>query len=204
MDQLDRLSTQDIRQMLKGEHKSQQSIQVGYEGETVFVKREIGDTWTDEDGNTWEQREGYKVKHGKFDDLRRELRTFTNCRREECTCHKPNRLDEKMRVLHGMCFDCVVEYEHELRLENKFDDYAREKVRNNALAWLKEAEADKDAIIAELSKMTFVNEFGKVENWQTGINPEELKERIESEFESFKTDFIAKLEKGIETPNEGN
>ena len=35
-----------------------------------FVKREVGEQWTDDDGTLWEQRKGYKVKLGKLSKLK--------------------------------------------------------------------------------------------------------------------------------------
>jgi hypothetical protein len=101
-----------------------------------------------------------------------------------------------MKSIHGMCFDCVVEMEHKIRLEGRWDEYERQKVKENALAWLAEAERDKNAIAEELSKVEFANSFGDVEKWNTGTTKEELLKKIEEEFQKFKEDFIQKLENG--------
>ena len=49
----------------------------------------------------------------------------------------PKKIDQKMKRIHGMCFDCVVDMEHKIRLEGKWDEYEKRKVKENALAWLK-------------------------------------------------------------------
>lgn len=191
-------SLQDVKKLLAGEHDSQQKVQVGY---TVTNKedteiRQVGDKWFDADGNEWEQKNGYKVKLGKVwqQELHEYLNTFTNCPKETCTCGMPKRLDEKMRRIHGMCFDCVIDMEHKIRLEGKWDDYEKRKVKDNAIAWLAEAERDKNLIADELSRLEFSNDFGDIEKWKTSINKEELLEKIEKEFEEFKKNFIEKLE----------
>ena len=99
-----------------------------------------------------------------------------------------------MRVIHGMCFDCVIEMEHKLRIQGKYAEYEREKMKQNALAWLKEAERDKNLIAEELSKAEFVNSFGDVEKWDVNTTKEELLRKIEEEFQKFREDFIQKLE----------
>lgn len=197
---IDKLTGEDIRQMVKGEHSSQNKIQVTVGGEYApTITRKVGDKWTDADGNEWEQKEGYATKLGKDwqQDLRQELNTFANCPKEVCTCTLPKRLDKKMKAIHDMCFDCVIEMEHRLRIQGKYEEYEKEKLKKNALAWLAEAEADKEMIADTLSKLEFTNEFGDVEKWHTNVNKEELLTKISQEFEQFKKEFLEKLE----TPN---
>ncbi len=187
----------DVKQLLKGEHTSQTSIQTGYTGEPEEkITRKIGDRWKDEDGNEWEQKEGYTMKLGKDwqQELHGYLNTFQNCPKEVCTCTMPKNIDNKMKTLHGMCLDCVTEMEHKIRLQGKWEEYQREKIKQNALSWLTEAEKDKNLIAEELSKVDFVNEFGDIEKWDAGKKKEELLQKIEDEFQKFREDFIQKLE----------
>ena len=187
----------DVKQLLKGEHSSQTSVQVGYNGEVEEkVTRKVGDRWKDADGNEWEQKDGYSIKLGKEwqQELHSYLNTFPNCRKEVCTCTLPKKIDEKMKAVHGMCLDCVVEMEHKIRIEGKWDEYERGKMKENAKAWLAEAERDKNLIADELSKAEFVNSFGDVEKWDGNKTKEELLNKIEEEFQRFREDFIQKLE----------
>ena len=191
-------SLQDVKKLLAGEHDSQNKVQVGYGGEKSEDNevRQVGDKWFDADGNEWEQKNGYKIKLGKVwqQELHEYLNTFTNCPKETCTCGMPKRLDEKMRRIHGMCFDCVIDMEHKIRLEGKWDEYENRKVKENAIAWLAEAERDKNLIADELSRLEFSNDFGDIEKWKTNINKEELLEKIETEFSEFRKNFIEQLE----------
>ena len=114
----------------------------------------------------------------------------------------PKKLDEKMRRIHGMCLDCVVSMEHKLRIEGKWEEYEKTKLKENAMAWLNEAESDKNRIVDELTKLEFTkNEFGDIEKWDTRLNKEELLLKIESEFDEFRKNFIEKLEKDLEQIN---
>ena len=101
-----------------------------------------------------------------------------------------------------MCLDCVVELEHRLRIEGTWDEYERNKMKENALSWLAEAERDKNLIADELSKVEFVNSFGDVEKWDTNNTKKELLHKIEDEFQKFREDFISKLD-GIGNKNNG-
>lgn len=194
-------SLADVKKLLAGQHDSQQKVQVGYTeiNKDDNVSRKIGDKWFDDDGNEWEQRNGYRIKLGKEwqQELHDYLNTFPNCQKESCTCMFPKKLDEKMRRIHGMCFDCVVKMEHKIRLEGKWDEYEKRKLKENALAWLAEAERDKDAVASELSRMEFTNDFGDNEKWTTPFNKEEMLEKIENEFAEFRKNFIEKLEKDL-------
>jgi hypothetical protein len=194
-------SLNDVKKLLAGEHESQNKISVGYtEGKKdEQISRKIGDKWFDADGNEWEQRKGYKIKLGKEwqQELHEYLNSFPNCQKENCTCTMPKRLDQKMKAIHGMCFDCVIDMEHKIRLEGKWDEYEKTKVKQNALAWLKEAEKDKDLIASELSRLEFTNDFGDNEKWKTPLNKEELLEKIEKEFADFRKNFIEQLERDL-------
>jgi hypothetical protein len=190
-------SIEDVKKLLNNQHQSQNQIQVGYGGETNDKPiRKVGDKWTDSDGNEWEQKEGYSMKLGKEwqQELHHYLNSFSKCPKETCTCTMPKRMDEKMRMIHGMCFDCVIDMEHKIRLEGKWDEYEREKMKENALSWLAEAEKDKNLIAEELSKVEFANSFGDSEKWSSGITKEQILQKIEEEFQKFRQDFIQKLE----------
>ena len=194
-------SLDDVKKLLAGEHDSQNKVTVGYteEDKESNVSRKIGDKWFDSDGNEWEQRNVYTIKLGKVwqQELHEYLNSFPNCPKETCTCGIPKKLDQKMKRIHGMCFDCVIDMEHKIRLEGKWDEYEKIKVKQNALAWLKEAEKDKDMIASELSRMEFTNDFGDNEKWKTPLNKEELLGKIEKEFEEFRNNFIKKLEEDL-------
>lgn len=194
----------DVKKLLHGEHESQTKVQVSVPEQQEQKTYNVGDKWLDSDGNEWEQKEGYKIKLGKTwqQELHSYLKDFPNCSKETCTCEFPKRLDEKMRAIHGMCFDCVIAMEHKIKLEGKWDDYEKGKIKANAYAWLKEAEADKDLIASELSKAEFTNDFGDLEKWDVGKTKEQILQKIEEEFEKFKTEFIAALDKPAEEHSE--
>jgi len=183
-----------IKQMLEGKHKTQTKKTVSFDKKQT-VKREVGDVWTDDKGQEWEQKKGYKVKAGKFQKLRRELKKFPNCK-EGCDSYlDPGHADLKMKAYHGMCLDCVVDMEHKLKLEGKYEEYEKKKMLANAEAWLRQAEFEKD-VLKHSVQANFINEDGSIEKWG-GLNEEEVIERIERGFEKFKKDFIDKLKEDL-------
>jgi len=182
-----------VSEMILGEHKTQTKKVVSFD-ESKFVKRDVGATWTDDKGQLWEQKNGYKVKVGKFAKLRQELKSFPNCNKEICTCVDPSQADLKMKAYHGMCLDCVVDMEHTMKLEGNYDEYERKKLLSNGESWLKQAEIEKEVLKAGV-KARFINEDGSIEEWG-GQNEEEVMARIEEGFTNFKANFIEKLKNG--------
>ena len=181
-----------VSEMIAGTHKSQTKKTIGFSEVKSFIKREVGETWVDEDGNNWEQKKGYKVKLGKLSELRNDLNSFPNCDKEVCTCTNPKRNDQKMKVIHGKCFDCVIDMEHNLKLNGGYGAYERTKMSQNGTAWLTQAKLEKEALKSAM-KAKFINEDGSFEEWD-GMSWLELEEKIDSEFELFQNNFIAKLE----------
>ena len=181
-----------VKEMIAGNHRTQTKNTVSFGESKEFIKREVGEQWTDVDGNIWEQKKGYKVKLGKLSELRKELTTFPKCPNEVCTCTNPTRNDLKMKPIHGMCFDCVIDMEHQLKIEGKYKEYERHKMLDNGKAWLKQAELEKEALKVAI-KARYINEDGSIEEWD-GMSWEEMETKIENEFRIFKENFIEKLE----------
>jgi len=180
-----------VQEMLGGEHKTQTKKTVSFDKKEV-KRREVGETWTDDKGQKWEQRNGYKVKVGKLSELREELKQFPNCK-DGCESYlDPGQADLKMKAIHGMCLNCVVDMEHELQLKGEYKEYERKKLLNNAEAWLKQAEVEKE-ILKNTLKASFVNEDGSIEEWGEAMSEEELVQKIDDGFDKFKENFIDKL-----------
>ena len=201
-----------VQQMLDGTHKFQTKKTTGFSDADATAKRnerhEIGDVWEEADPVTGviyviEQRDGFRIRKSKntdvFQSVRDEIRSFPNCRKETCTCIQKNGtihpLDDKMRKIHGMCFDCTIEMEHDLKKEGKYDEYEQTKIRENALAWLASAERD-----VELLKQTYTqaidfvsNTDGATESWSAKMTTEEFEEKIQKEFDKFKQEFLKKI-----------
>lgn len=184
-----------VKEMLEGKHKTQTKKTVSFDKTKEVVKRNVGDVWTDEDGQTWEQKRGYKVKLGKLHKLRTDLKKFPNCRKDECSCLDPGQADLKMKAYHGMCLDCVVDMEHQMKLDGTYDEYEKKKLLANAEAWLKQAEIEKD-ILKYSIEANFINEDGSIEKWG-GLNKDEVIDRIEKGFQKFKEEYIGKLKKDL-------
>lgn len=193
-----------IRQMLDGTHKTQTKKTIGFSGgKSSETKREVGEIWTDENGIEWEQRNGFKIQKGKLDELRDMLaKTRMPAACPKCNQAMTKRLDKKFWALEKHCFDCQVEFEHNLRIEGKYAAYEKERMLKNAETWLKDAEQEaKELADAFRNPLTFANSDGTIENWSGGMTGDELAEKIEKEFEQFKENFIQKIKQDLYESN---
>ena len=204
-----------VQQMLDGTHKFQTKKTVGFTDAADVARRNeqhlIGSVWeeTDASGTTYivEQRDGFRIRKTKNTDIlqsvRDEIRAFPNCRKDTCTCAGTHPLDQKMRGIHGMCLDCTIDMEHELKKDGTFEEYERNKIRENALSWLRDAERD-----VELLKKTYtqVSEFvtnsaGEVETWGAKMTADEFEEKVQKQFNEFKQQFLENLDKKVKNEN---
>ena len=182
-----------IKKMLDGTHRTQTKTSVSLNTSEAPIKREVGERWVDENGKEWEQRQGYKISVTKALDVLAETRMPEHCTKCSNPMTKKN-LDEKFWRIHKMCFDCVVDMEHQLRIEGKYDEYERQKIRENAMSWLRDAEKDVEDLVSAYRYASFVNQDGSVEKWMGGLSPEEFEAKVRGEFDKFKTEFIDKLD----------
>jgi hypothetical protein len=182
-----------INQMLSGTHKSQNKTTVGYQSKEE--DRNVGDKWIDNNGVQWEQKDGYKVSSAKaLEAVMAAIKalkmpnTCPKCNNEM----KDNQYNKKMWKVHKMCFDCVIDMEHEHKLNGTYEQYEKDLMRKNIEAWLIDARAEMSAIKELLTKAEFVNSDGTVEKWDTPWKgkEEELEELLERDFQKVKAQLL--------------
>tara|TARA_Y100000389_G_scaffold164072_1_gene167611 strand:- start:111 stop:632 length:522 start_codon:yes stop_codon:yes gene_type:complete len=97
--------------LLKGQEVEKRTI-VGYEGK----QKEKGD-----------------IK-SELTDIMSEVRMPLFC--PECKKTMKKKLDDKFWRLFEHCWDCQLDFEHKLRLEGKYDEWAISRAKNNQKAWV--------------------------------------------------------------------
>jgi hypothetical protein len=85
-----------------------------------------------------------------------------------------------------MCYDCVIDKEHEIRKEGKWEEY-KKQIHN----------ADIDGVIADYTSFvkaaltenntSFITEAGDVEKWEGGINKQRAKDSLKKGIEYLKS-----------------
>ena len=142
---------QKVQDMLDGNYKSK--IQVGqYTGEDE--KREVGDKWTDSDGNEWEQKDGYRTKntsnvaHHSWD--------------EKCSgCEKLilKKWDKDTYKADGRCYHCQLNYELDLQFEAPIRWFAYRRLKD--FKNMESLEKDMIQWVEEFTKMRNEKVFDK-------------------------------------------
>jgi len=165
-----------------GREDNTQSV-FGYEGETE-QKHEVGDIWTDKDGKTWQQRDGYKISVTKFDDLREYLKTITTCSGKECNTDKYNYVDKKLIAKTGMCLDCTQKYEQSLRNDGTWHFYEDYKITCNKLSFASEIKDKYEEANRDISNhIEMINEDGTISKWEWDIDIEQVKSDIQKDID---------------------
>ena len=86
-------------------------------------------------GYTPEQKEKGDIK-SELTDIMSEVRMPLFCK--ECKKTMKKKLDDKFWRLFGHCWECQIQFEHELRLEGKYDDWSTNRAKNNQKAWVED------------------------------------------------------------------
>jgi hypothetical protein len=167
------------------EDNTQQTF--GYEGE-VEPERNIDDIWTDKDGKTWQQKEGYKISVTKFDELREYLKIITTCSTNECQTQKYDTADKKAIAKTGMCFNCLIKYEDALRADGTWPYYEDYKISKNKLGTVRELKEQYEEALKGISnQLQMINEDGTISEWKWDIDINKVKADIETDIEGATT-----------------
>jgi hypothetical protein len=162
---------QRMRNIISGNTGNSTKTQSGYN--KIQVNYSEGDVW-EENGKTWTIKNGLKQTVTKHDALKAMVEFPLTC---PC-CLKPMKdilLNRKMYHIHGTCFDCVIEMEHKLRMEGKYETYEKQMLNSNKNATIDDAEQGFDEFFTSKNN-TFITEAGDIEKWNGGsIDPEVIK-----------------------------
>ena len=160
------------RNLLMGKSGASSETQVGYKKKRIEYKE--GDVWK-ENGKTWTIKDGIKQTISKLDAIKKEVFMPLCC--PKCSKVMKKRLDKPNYKVHKMCFDCVVDYEHKLRVNDEYDDYVKKLQLKNRLTEIDEME-NMFLELANQSNEGFVSEHGEVERWKGGIDKEKISHEI--------------------------
>jgi len=161
-----------MRNLIKGKANESTGTQIGYKKETKDYKE--GDVWT-EGRKTWTIENGIKQTVSKLDVIKKEVFMPLSC--PCCSKIMKKRLDKPNYKIHKKCFDCVVEFEHKLKIKGEYKNYIKKLEVKNSLDIVNEMESYLlDAI--NTSNSSFVSEDGVVEKWNGGINKKEWNQKV--------------------------
>jgi hypothetical protein len=151
-----------LRNLVTKKYGDKTGVQIGY---TKAVQHhEEGDTW-EENGKKWTIKNGIKQNITKLDKAKKAYLTPLFC--PSCNNLMKKRFDKEYFNIHKKCFDCVIEFETELRRIGAWEEYYKqihnseiENVIVNFRDWVKDQVDD--------SNSSFITEQGDVESWVGG------------------------------------
>ena len=73
----------------------------------------------------------------KMTEIMQDVRMPLFCK--ACDKVMKKKLDDKMWKLFGHCFDCQITMENKLRIEGKYEEWEKEKIKQNKISFLKDS-----------------------------------------------------------------
>ena len=170
---------QRMRNLITGKSGERTTVLSGWDKHTEDHKED--DVW-EEAGRKWTIKNGIKQNITKLDRIK-DLGILPL----NCPCCKEvmpvDDLNKKMYAIHRMCLNCVIEMEAKIKLEGKWEEYAKNIMNSNKNASLEEFEMALDAWMQE--KDTFVSEDGDIESWNGG-DKKKMFEEIKANLDKLK------------------
>ena len=158
-----------LRNIMSGKAGERTTEGVGYTKQQQFHKE--GDVWT-ENGREWTIKDGIKQNVTKLDKAK-EIMMPMFC--PSCKKIMNHKHDKLFWNNHRKCYDCLIEFEHELKMKGLWEDYEKEIHNNDIDNFVKDYQIWVENMLTD-SNQGFVSEAGEVENWKGGINKDLAKQ----------------------------
>ena len=175
------------RNLIMGKTGASTGTQVGYKKETKEYKE--GDVWT-ENKKTWTIKNGIKQTISKLDAIKKEVFVPLCC--PKCNKVMKSRISRDNYKVHKKCHDCVIEFEHKLRIRGQYDDYVKLLRAKNNLTILDEMESYLLGAVNDTNN-GYVSEQGEVERWVGGIDKEKISKDITRVANERREDLIKEI-----------
>ena len=159
-----RKDVERVRNLVNGKANISSESQVGYKKQTIEYKE--GDVW-EEGRKTWTIKNGIKQTISKLDNIKKQIFTPLCC--PKCSKVMKHHLDINSYKIHKNCHDCVIKFEHKLKIEDKYEDYINELQIKNNLTILDETESYLLDVVNR-SNLGYVSEDGVIEKWSGGVD----------------------------------
>ena len=157
-----------LRNLMQGKYGEKTRSSVGFTNKQEFHNE--GDIW-ESDGRTWTIKDGIRQNITKLDKAKKAHVLPLLC--PKCKKVMKNRNDKPFYNIHKMCFNCVIDFEHELRKEGKWEEYQR-NIKNDELDnHIKEFKLFVKEKLKE-SNQSHVSEAGEVERWVGKIDEDKV------------------------------
>lgn len=164
---------QRVRNLVQGKYGEKVTQGVGYTKKQESYKE--GDIW-EEDGRKWTIKEGIKQNITKLDKAKKAHVMPIFC--PNCKSQMKKRFDKDYYNIHKKCFNCVVDFETELRRIGAFEEYQKNIHNSDIDGFITDF---KSYIEDELTQNnnSYVTEAGDVEKWVGGPNKQRVLDALD-------------------------
>lgn len=172
-----------IKNILSGNYTDRNFISTGYEQQ--IKEREENEIWEDSSGKKFIKKNGISRSISKLSDFRKTTKTPLVCPH----CGKPMTLwqDEHMWKKARKCFSCVVEDDTKKIIDGTFDQFQKNKIKQNTKAWLNDLEQACLEAVEGIDSESFITEMGDIEDWnEERLNKEKLKASVKEQLSELK------------------
>ncbi len=162
-----------LRNLVQGKYGEKTQQGVGFNKKEEF--RNEGDVW-EEDGRKWTIKNGIKQNITKFDKAKKAHVMPIFCP----NCKKPMKktFDKDYYNIHKKCFDCVIDFEHDLRKAGLFEEYEKNIQNAEIDGFIRDFKSHVEESLTQ-DNSSYVTEAGDVENWVGGLNRERVLEALD-------------------------
>ena len=161
-----------MRNLITGKTGASSEIQMGYKKNKKNYKE--GDIWT-ENKKTWTIKNGIKQTISKLDKIKKEVFVPLCC--PECGNVIKGQVSKDNYKYHKKCLDCVIEFEHKLKIEGKYNNYIKKLKTKNELNIVDDLES---YLLNALNDTNngYISEQGDIERWVGGLDKEKWTKNI--------------------------
>jgi hypothetical protein len=166
-----------LRNLVKGKYGEKTSQGIGYTKKEEFHKE--GDIW-EEDGRKWTIKDGIKQNITRLDKAKKAHVTPLFC--PNCGSLMKKRFDSDFYKIHKKCFDCVVEFENQLRKAGLYEEYEKNIINSDIDGFIENFKSYVEDQLT-ISNNSFITEQGDVEKWDGGLNKKRVLEALDKTIE---------------------
>ena len=162
-----------LRNLVTGKYGDNTTIGIGYtKPKEHYIE---GDIW-EENGRTWTIKNNIKQNITKLDKAKQGINVPLFCP----NCHKSMKphLDKEWYIRFNRCFNCQVDFEFEIRKNNKWEEYTKEIDNSHIDGVIKDFKIWSEELIN--TKENFITEDGAIEKWDGDGKQQLLKNQQET------------------------
>lgn len=165
-----------------GEYEKNTTISL-VDAKDTSIKREVGETWVDNNGVQWEQKEWGREQVSSLTEVMSNTRAYLDelnkCKSPTCKTVKKSRVDKKLISKTGYCLHCVSIREGKIKTDGLWKEYEDYKIYSNMVHEGREIVEKLNQAYKEVKQeYEYVLEDGRVEKWRMERPAEDLKAEI--------------------------